>query len=280
MGPSSENVGRENRSRPSPTNNPQLEIWLVNDDPAQLLVQKRLLGRFAATVWEFSSPDEVVSQAQKYGSCPNLLSDFHMPGMNGLELARIWCELHGNARVLLASASSLSVEEKKEALFLPQNHVKLLSSFNLSELMTTAREWFVGEPEELQDETEPAEETSGLVHFDRAVHSKLMMLGGAAFLKKALDRFADRLPGRMESCREALQSGDLRTVHREAHSLKGSCGIVGATSMLELADQLESAALREEAPDALSLLLKEIEQEWQHSAAELQEVLKGLDAQK
>ena len=78
-----------------------LEIWLVNDDPAQLLVQKRLLGRFAATVWDFQSPTELVSQARKYGSCPNLVSDFHMPGMNGLELSQLWCQMHPNARVLL-----------------------------------------------------------------------------------------------------------------------------------------------------------------------------------
>lgn len=249
---------------------------MVNDDPAQLLVQKRLLGRFAATVWEFSSPDEVVSQAQKYGSCPNLVSDFHMPGMNGLELARIWCELHGNARVLLVSASNLSVDEEKEALFLPNNHVKLLSSFSLSELITTAREWFVGEPDDLHEDDFP-ENGNGLVHFDATVHSKLVMLGGNAFLKKALQRFADRLPGRMESCREALDVSDFRSAHREAHSLKGSCGIVGATSMLELADQLESAALAEESTDSLFQILGEIEREWESSAAELQQVLNSLD---
>lgn len=248
---------------------------MVNDDPAQLLVQKRLLGRFAATVWEFSSPDEVVSQAQKYGSCPNLVSDFHMPGMNGLELARIWCELHGNARVLLVSASKMSVDEEKEALFLPNNHVKLLSSFNLNELITTAREWFVGESDELPDE-EFTENGSGLVYFDGNVHSKLVMLGGNAFLKKALERFADRLPGRMESCREALDVSDYRSVHREAHSLKGSCGIVGATSMLELADRLEGAAQREESSETLFHILEEIEREWARSSTELQQVVNSL----
>lgn len=247
----------------------------MNDDPAQLLVQKRLLGRFAATVWEFSSPDEVVSQAQKYGSCPNLVSDFHMPGMNGMELARIWCELHGNARVLLVSASNLSVDEEKEALFLPNNHVKLLSSFSLNELIATAKEWFVGESDDLQGDDFP-DNGNGLVHFDGTVHSKLVLLGGNAFLKKALERFADRLPGRMESCREALDVNDFRSVHREAHSLKGSCGIVGATSMLELADQLESAAQREESSEALFRILGEIEREWEHSSTELQQVLNSL----
>ena len=273
MGPSSENVGHARKSSQSPSD---LEIWLVNDDPAQLLVQKRLLGRFAATVWEFSSPDEVVSQAQKYGSCPNLVSDFHMPGMNGMELARIWCELHGNARVLLVSASNLSVDEEKEALFLPNNHVKFLPSFSLNELITTAHEWFVGESDEIQED-EFTENGSGLLHFDGNVHSKLVVLGGNAFLKKALQRFADRLPGRMESCREALDVNDYRSVHREAHSLKGSCGIVGATSMLELADQLESAAQREESSEALSEILGEIKREWESSAAELQQVLNSLD---
>jgi len=251
-----------------------LEIWLVNDDPTQLLVQKRLLGRFADKVWEFSSPRRLLHHARKHGSCPNLVSDFHMPGMTGLELARLWCELHVDARVLLVSASNLSVDEEREALFLPNTHVKLLSSFRLSELMRAAREWFVGDFEEW-DEPEPTT-ASSLRYFDASVHSKLVTLGGNLFLRKALERFADRWPSRLQNFREALRGSDFSGIYREAHSLKGSCGIVGADPLLKLADQLEAAARREEPPEILDELVNLIEETWKSSEDELDQVLKGL----
>lgn len=253
-----------------------LEIWLVNDDPAQLLVQKRLLGRFAATVWEFTSPDELLTQAQKYGSCPNLVSDFHMPGMNGLELARIWCEMHANAKVLLVSASNLTSAEQEEAVFLPRNHVKLLTSFYIGDMIAAAEEWFLGST--ASEDHRSTESNGTLRYFDSEVHSKLVMLGGEAFLHKALQRFADRMPSRMENFREFLKVRDFRNLHREAHSFKGSCGIVGATLLLELADKLELAVQNDsENIEALSFIVNEIADTWQHAVAELELVLNGLN---
>lgn len=253
------------------------EVWLVNDDPAQLLVQKRLLGRFAATVWEFRSPTELIAQARKYGSCPNLVSDIHMPGMNGLELARLWCEMHPNARILLTSASSLSAREREEATFLPGNHVKLLTNFRIPELLSAAQEWFGGEapPEDSQEMESPTQ----LQFFDSEVHSKLRMLGGAAFLKKALQRFAERVPTRLEACREATELGDFVRVHREAHSLKGSCGVVGASKMLDLADQLETAAQDERPSETLLTMIDGVDHLWQEAKAELQHLQEALGVQ-
>jgi two-component system, sensor histidine kinase and response regulator len=271
MGRNSGNVGEARRSSQASSD---LEVWLVNDDPAQLLVQKRLLGRFAATVWEFSSPDELLTQAQKYGSCPNLVSDFHMPGMNGLELAQIWCEMHANARVLLVSASKLSADEEEAAIFLPNNHVKLLTSFHIPELLATVQEWFLGIPADCEEQK--TQTGSTLRYFDASVHSKLVMLGGKPFLRKALERFADRLPTRLDSCRDALECLDKRSLHREAHSLKGSCGIVGANALLELADNLEVAAQNEEDSAAIAQLIVDIDQVWGDSKTELEQVLSEL----
>lgn len=251
------------------------EVWLVNDDPAQLLVQKRLLGRFAATVWEFRSPTELIAQARKYGSCPNLVSDIHMPGMSGLELARLWCEMHPNARILLASASSLNAQEQEEARYLPGNHVKLLTNFRIPELLSAAQEWFGGEV--LPEDSQELESPTKLKFFNSEVHSKLRMLGGVAFLKKALHRFAERVPARLEACREATEQGDFVRVHREAHSLKGSCGVVGAGVMLELADKLETAAQNERPCESLLTMIDGVDQIWQESKTELQHLQEALE---
>lgn len=250
------------------------EVWLVNDDPAQLLVQKRLLGRFAATVWEFSSPVEAVNQAKNFGSCPYLVSDIQMPGMTGLELARVWCELHPDARVLLTSASPLSAKELDEATFLPRSHVQILTSYRLPELISTAQEWFGADSEQLEPTGEPV--TSLLKFFDGEVHSKLRLLGGVDFLVKALNRFADRAPERIEGCREATRRGDFDKVLREAHSFKGSCGIVGATPLFNALDRIETAAGGQ---TEAGLLLKDIDSMevlWLKTKEELKPLLKSL----
>ena len=257
-----------------------LEIWLVNDDPAQLLVQKRLLGRFAATVWDFQSPTELVAQARKYGSCPNLVSDFHMPGMNGLELSQLWCQMHPNARVLLISASELTGAEKEEATFLPSNRVKLMTAYRIPEVLSAAKEWFGG------TDRSPSSESSfekaltapqNFTYFDADVLDKLKTLGGSAFVKKALIRFSDRIPTRLANFYEFLEEKSHLKLHQEAHSLKGSCGIVGATQMLECAHELEEAAIGERDLTEIEEKVEQLESLWQETARELKEVLQSCE---
>ena len=257
-----------------------LEIWLVNDDPAQLLVQKRLLGRFAATVWDFQSPTELVAQARKYGSCPNLVSDFHMPGMNGLELSQLWCQMHPDARVLLISASELTRAEKEEATYLPSNRVKLMTAYRIPEVLNAAKEWFGGTDREAakEDSLEKAPAPpQNLSYFDSDVLDKLKILGGSAFVKKALIRFSDRIPTRLANFYEYIEEKSHRKIHQEAHSLKGSCGIVGATQMLECAHELEEAAKDEKALEEIEEQVERLESLWQETARELKEVLQSCE---
>lgn len=251
------------------------ELWLVNDDPAQLLVQKRLLGRLAATVWDFSSPAALMSQARKFGGCSNLVTDFHMPGMNGLELAQVWCHMHPNARVLVLSASNLTKSEQDEFTYFPSNQVRLLVNFRIPELLATAQEWFGGQTN-LSAAMDPVaqELSASLRYFDAQVHSKLIQLGGKDFLHKALQRFADRIPMRLQSFEQAVADCNLDAVYREAHSLKGSSGVVGANQILQCADRMETAA-REKQHESVALFLQELTELWQASQVELQEILQG-----
>lgn len=190
-----------------------------------------------------------------------------------MELARIWCGMHADARVLIVSASKLTPTEKEEAVYLPNNHVKLSTSLYLNDMFKEAEEWFLGESSVVTSDAPESDKT--LQYFDTAVHAKLVMLGGDAFLQKALRRFADRMPSRMENFRSFIQARDERSLHREAHSLKGSCGIVGANTLLELADMLETAAQEEEESDRLNELVSEISGAWQKTSAELEQILSG-----
>jgi two-component system, sensor histidine kinase and response regulator len=71
-----------------------------------------------------------------------------------------------------------------------------------------------------------------------------------------LRKFASRQAGTAESIRAALATGDAATAEREAHSLKGAAGTLGASALAELAGKVEAAIKTrqgvEQATEALS----------------------------
>jgi two-component system, sensor histidine kinase and response regulator len=55
-----------------------------------------------------------------------------------------------------------------------------------------------------------------------------------------LRKFAERQAGAAEAIRSALAMGDKSTAEREAHSLKGAAGTLGATALAEQAAKVEA----------------------------------------
>ncbi len=217
-----------------------LSLSLVNDDPAQLMVQRRLLGRIAEVV-AFQSPLEALVAARTRALPPNLITDFHMPGMDGPELAQAWCDLVPQAKVLVVSASQVSPAEQARTDALPTEAVRLVTSYRILELVDHAMGWFA-QPVETQDSTDPTETELVL---DRTVLEKLGKLGGETFVAKTVARFSQSAPEKIQAIAEALGRSDLARMHELSHSLKGSCGLVGAVALSQAADAIESAT----APD-------------------------------
>ena len=67
--------------------------------------------------------------------------------------------------------------------------------------------------------------------------------------------YLEDLPGLLESMATSLQSGDTVTLRRNAHSLKGSSGTVGATHLQAAAFALEQAAARADVEECGRLLV-------------------------
>ena len=259
----------------------EISLWLVNDDPAQLLVQKRLLGRFASQVSGFGSALEAVAQANRTGeSPPFLVSDINMPNMNGVELARLWHEMHSDARVLLLSASSLSAEVRKAVNELPPESVKALSPYRLGELSHTAKEWFGGESCEPASPAEakrpyPKSNLSPGQYLDAATMDKLFQLGGEPFLQKALARFIESLNDKVAKIESAAKTNDREALHATSHGLKGSGGILGAAPLMEACDALEQATSPDHAEEPVNELVAAVQSIAQATLAEAQKLLKN-----
>ncbi len=81
-------------------------------------------------------------------------------------------------------------------------------------------------------------------------------------LLEIVDLFRERKEQTLGEIRQSIQAGDMETLYRSAHALKGSTGTLRATAAFEAALNLEQIGRRQEAemaPDALELLLEQLE---------------------
>ncbi|HLO61935.1 MAG TPA: Hpt domain-containing protein, partial [Azonexus sp.] len=87
--------------------------------------------------------------------------------------------------------------------------------------------------------------------------------------EKVLRDFATRFAGEAGRIRHALAAGDRETAARQAHSLKGTGGTIGAKQLAALALELEQA-IKDDGADPEAKLVA--------VTAELEQVLAGIGA--
>jgi len=94
---------------------------------------------------------------------------------------------------------------------------------------------------------------------DKTALVNLYNIGGKDFLLRMIDNFVNQSPKRIQSARKSLETGDLKSIHLIAHSLKASAANLGAAKVQEIAERLEEMAsigLKEHISEALDKLEK------------------------
>jgi HPt (histidine-containing phosphotransfer) domain-containing protein len=79
----------------------------------------------------------------------------------------------------------------------------------------------------------------------QAIYSQL---GADADLSELVALFVDEMPERIATLEQAWSSGDLESLRRTAHQMKGAVGSYGFVQLTPLAAAVESA-VREQAPE-------------------------------
>ncbi len=74
---------------------------------------------------------------------------------------------------------------------------------------------------------------------DRGVLKGLRELGGQGFLEELKDLFLEQAPAQLGALRRAAREKDALSIVRGAHTLKGSCGEIGASRMVAICVALE-----------------------------------------
>ena len=74
---------------------------------------------------------------------------------------------------------------------------------------------------------------------DQLTFNELKQMSGADFINELIDAFLDDAPNMMQNMRTALNTKDVESFRRNAHSLKSNANTFGATELGALAKELE-----------------------------------------
>ena len=116
----------------------------------------------------------------------------------------------------------------------------------------------------------------GLAALDPSVLQSLRDLEAAAepgLLREILETFRSTATDKIEVMRLAAEEGDREALERAAHSLKGSCGMVGAQRMAERCRCVEAAA--EQGTGGKKAHLDAVGEEWAYVREEIEGLLRS-----
>ncbi len=74
---------------------------------------------------------------------------------------------------------------------------------------------------------------------DQATFNELKQMSGTDFINELIDAFLDDAPNMIQNMHTALDTNDVESFRRNAHSLKSNANTFGATELGRLAKELE-----------------------------------------
>jgi CheY-like chemotaxis protein len=99
-----------------------VHAWIVDDNDANRHILKRQLQDWGLDIRDTAFPEDALAWAQRGDPCDLAVLDFHMPVMDGVQLARALNDLRGGAlkQVLLTSGLPIPDEQARAAGLLAQ----------------------------------------------------------------------------------------------------------------------------------------------------------------
>jgi CheY-like chemotaxis protein len=209
-----------------------VRILVVDDDAVSREVIALLLGGEGYEVKTADSGDEALLHLSATTDWrPGVvLTDLHMPGVAGGELARRLRGLCEAGTVLLAMSGS----EPDEAVRREYDGF-LLKPFSMEALAAV----IAGSFNAIADETI----CRNIPALDEGVYQTLAEAMRREKLEQLYTLCLSDAEMRIAGMRIAASKGDDAAYKREAHAIKGGCGMVGATELQTLATSMEERGL-------------------------------------
>jgi len=239
-------------------------LLLVEDNEVNQEVAQQILGDEGVRV-DVASNGAMALAKIAVADYDGVLMDCQMPVMDGYDATR---ELRKDARhahlPVIAMTANAMVGDKEKCLDAGMNDF-ISKPIDVAQLFTTLARWVkVKNPvaaevaEEAPDEPLPA--IAGL-----RMEAALQRVGGnVKLMRKLLKRFVETQIDVMQRIAEAIENNDLAAATREAHTVKGLAGNIGAAAMADAAARVEQmlaqglTAGREEAIATMDMELHEV----------------------
>jgi len=209
-----------------------VRFLVVDDDDVSREVIALLLEEEGYAVDTAVSGDAALLrlETEKGGLPEVVLTDVQMPGIAGEELARRLRSVCGSEGVLLAMSGSMPEEEVRRGFddFLMKPFTMADVSAALAGRSAKAANGGVAE--------------DGVI-LNEAVYEKLAGAMRPARLEQLYALCLEDAGKRVAILRRAAAEGDDATYRREAHAIKGGCGMVGADELQKLATSMETRGL-------------------------------------
>jgi signal transduction histidine kinase/CheY-like chemotaxis protein/HPt (histidine-containing phosphotransfer) domain-containing protein/CHASE3 domain sensor protein len=234
-------------------------VLLVDDHPTNRMVIARQLA-LAGYASEAAVDGEDGLEKWRSGRYALLLSDVHMPRLDGYELARAIRDEEardGRARTPIVALTASALKGEAERCLAAGMDDYLAKPVGIPVLTATLRRWLPhigGGDAPSPDAAIPA----ALPQLEQpppldVVALEALIGADPVLARTVLDDFLGSTVQDLDALNGARIAGDLVALTRQAHKIKGASRLVGALELAETAGQLESAARAGEWPAVLPL---------------------------
>jgi CheY-like chemotaxis protein len=232
-------------------------LLLVEDNPVNREVALEILHDAGLKVDIAHDGAEAVAKVP-VGNYDGVLMDCQMPVLDGYEATRQIRLMPGFASLPILAMTANAMAGDREKVMAAGMNDHIAKPIDVNQLFLTLDRWVrPANPESLQASPKPktlGEDFPDIPGLD--LPNALSRMGGSRkLLRKILQRFCETQSGVFDRIRKALGSSDLVTATREAHTLKGLSGNIGAISLAGHAAELEAHFSGGESIDLSSVLV-------------------------
>jgi PAS domain S-box-containing protein len=254
-------------NRPTPAGRAELSrrrVLVVEDNPVNQRVAAAQLARLGCEVDVAGNGLEALAALSRQ-AYHLVFMDCQMPEMDGFTASRTFRTREGRGRrTPIVAMTANALKGDREACLAAGMDDYVAKPARPEDLALLLERW-AGDAKEAAASA-PA--------FDPAVLQTLRDLEAAAepgIFQEVLQTFRETASAKVAAVQEAVRAADREALQRAAHSLKGSCGMVGAQAMFERCGALETAA-RAGATE-LGAEVEALVREWERARPELDQTI-------
>ncbi len=237
----------------------EARILVAEDNPVNRKLVLTILGKLGYVVDTAVNGKEAL-QAVLSTEYSLVLMDVQMPEMDGLEATRRIREAEGEGRrTPIVAMTAHAMKGDRERCLEAGADDYLSKPVRAQQLLECVERWTA----EISDRDGGTKMKEAKTETREAVDAERLSESTAGDRELALELaslFLEATPAQLEALREALEADDRRRVAEISHTLKGSCGSLGATPMEDLCKRIEAEAARSSLDGAKALLEQAVEE--------------------